>query len=124
MLKNRIEIVSERRVTGAEDETSLRYTESGSFQGKVGDKLIFSQPISALPNSDGTVWIVAYGSNELIKVDVNGMVLARSRGALNGFDRPMDIIRASDGKLIISERAGNRISVFNESIFVSNCSFF
>ena len=115
LLKNRIEIVSERRVTGAEDETSLRYTESGSFQGKVGDKLIFSQPISALPNSDGTVWIVAYGSNELIKVDVNGMVLARSRGALNGFDRPMDIIRASDGKLIISERAGNRISVFNET---------
>lgn len=115
LLKNRIEIVRERRVTGAEDETSLRYTESGSFEGKAGGKLIFSQPISALPNGDGSVWVVAYGSNELLKIDVNGTVLTRSRGALNGFDRPMDIIRSLDGKLIISERAGNRISVFNEN---------
>ena len=114
LLKNRIEIVRERRVTGAEDENSLRYTEAGSFQGKSADKLLFSQPISSLPNKDGTVWVVAYGSNELVRLDVNGMIVDRIRGAINGFDRPMDIIRAANGKLIVSERAGNRISVLSE----------
>ena len=115
LLKNRIEIVRERRVTGAEDESSLKYTEAGSFEGKSGEKLIFSQPISVLPNIDGTVWVVAYSSNEILKMDVNGTVVTRSRGALNGFDRPMDIIRTENGKLIVSEFAGNRISVFNEN---------
>src|SRR5574344_2355070 len=87
LLKNRIEIVRERRITGANQESAQRYTEAGSFPGKKDGKLFFSQPIATLPNSDGTVWIVSYGSNELLKIDVNGLILSRSNGPVNGFDR-------------------------------------
>jgi DNA-binding beta-propeller fold protein YncE len=115
LLQNRIEIVRERRITDNLYDSAQRYTEAGSFPGKKGDKLFFSQPVAALPNSDGTVWILSYGSNELLKIDVNGLILTRSNGPLNGFDRPMDIIRLSNGNMLISEFAGDRLSLFDPS---------
>ena len=32
-----------------------------------------------------------------------------------GFDRPMDIIRLLDGKLLVSESAGDRLALLNEN---------
>ncbi|MFA6937431.1 MAG: hypothetical protein WCQ67_04305 [Treponema sp.] len=115
LLQNRIEIVSERRITGAEYDSSQRYTESGSFPNTNEDSLIYSQPISVLPNDDGTIWVVAYGTNEIVKFDVNGLVVERKRGQLNGFDRPMDIIRLNDGKMLVSESAGDRLSLLDKN---------
>ena len=115
LLQNRIEIVSERRITGAEYDSSQRYTESGSFPNINEDSLIYSQPISVLPNDDGTIWVVAYGTNEIVKFDVNGLVVERKRGQLNGFDRPMDIIRLNDGKMLVSESAGDRLSLLDKN---------
>lgn len=112
LLKNRIEVVQERRITGANQESALRYTEAGGFPGNNGDILVFSQPISVLPNPDGTMWVLSYGSNDLLRIDVNGNVINRITGPINGFDRPVDIIRLSDGKLLISESAGDRLSLF------------
>jgi DNA-binding beta-propeller fold protein YncE len=114
LLQNRIEIVRERRITGAEYDSSQRYTESGSFPHMYENKLIYSQPISVLPNDDGSIWVVAYGSNEILCIDVNGVVVKRSRGPLNGFDRPMDIIRLPSGKLLVCESAGNRLSLLDK----------
>lgn len=113
LLKNKIEVVRDRRITDNRYDSPVRYTESGSFVGKKSDKdaeLIFSQPVSVLPNPDGTHWIIAYGTNELLKMDVNGFVLYRTGGPLNGFDRPMDIIRLSNGNMLVSEFAGDRLS--------------
>src|SRR5574344_208459 len=115
LLQNRIEIVRERRITGAEYDSSQRYTESGSFPNTNEDSLIYSQPISVLPNDDGTIWVVAYGSDEIVKFDVNGLVVERKRGQLNGFDRPMDIIRLNDGKMLVSESAGDRLSLLDNN---------
>ncbi len=120
LLKNKIEIIRERRISN-NNYSPVSYTESGSYQGKSGDKLIFSQPVSILPNPDGTMWVVAYGSNELLKMDINGYVFIRSKGSFAGFDRPMDIVRLSDGNLLITEFAGDRISIFNNlGIFVKS----
>lgn len=115
LLQNKIEIVRERRlVSGAGLDLPVKYTESGVFPGQNDDgKLIFSQPVSLLPNNDGTVWVISYGSNELLKLDQNGVVLFRSFGPLNGFDRPMDLIRLQDGSLAVTEFAGDRISIFS-----------
>lgn len=115
LLQNRIEIVRERRITDNVYDSAVRYTEAGTYPGKKGDQLFFSQPISVLPNNDGTLWILAYGSNELILIDANGLILKRSNGAFNGFDRPMDIIRLSSGHMLISEFAGDRLSEFDAS---------
>ncbi len=114
LLKNRIEIVQERRITGANQESALRYTEAGGFPGNNGDIIVFSQPVSVLPNPDGTMWVLSYGSNDLLKIDVNGTVINRITGPINGFDRPVDIIRLNDGKLLVSESAGDRLSLFSE----------
>ncbi len=117
LLKNKIEIVRDRRITDNRYDSPVRYTESGSFVGKTSgkdEKLIFSQPVSVLPNSDGTHWIIAYGTNELLKMDVNGFVLYRTGGPINGFDRPMDIIRLENGNLLVSEFAGDRLSELTE----------
>ena len=115
LLQNRIEIVRERRLVSGEGlEKPVKYTESGVFYGKNQEgKLVFSQPVSLLPNNDGTLWLVSYSSNELLKLDQNGLVLSRSFGPVNGFDRPMDIIRLDDGSILISEFAGDRISQFS-----------
>lgn len=115
LLPNRIEIVGDRRVTQMEEEYTQHYTESGAYPNKNGDKvLIYSQPISSLANRDGSIWVVAYGSNEILHYNVNGVVIKRVRGPLNGFDRPMDIIRLQSGKLLVSEFAGDRLALLNE----------
>jgi DNA-binding beta-propeller fold protein YncE len=113
LLQNRIEIVKERRITDNNYESSSRYTEAGSYPGVHGENLIFSQPVSVLPNMDGSLWILAYGSNNLLRMDCNGTVLERTNGPFNGFDRPMDIIRLQDGTLLVSEFAGDRLTRFS-----------
>ncbi len=116
LLENRIEVVSSRRIT--EDEStgfSQRYTESGTFPYMNNKTLVYSQPVSSLCNADGSFWVVSYGTNELLKYNVNGVVIHRVRGPLNGLDRPMDIVRTKDGLLLVSESAGDRIAVLDEN---------
>ena len=112
LLQNRIEVVRDRRITGADQEASLRYTEAGSFPGVNDKNMIFSQPVSVLPNMDGSFWLLSYGSNELLRFNVNGTVIDHITGPINGFDRPVDVLKLSDGKLVVSESAGDRLSLF------------
>ncbi|MBQ7157927.1 MAG: hypothetical protein IJS09_00675 [Treponema sp.] len=112
LLKNQIEIVRERRITDNAYQSSVTYTEAGSFPGRNDNVLVFSQPISVLPEADGSVWVLAYGSNELVKIDINGLVVNRVNVPLIGFDRPMDMIRTKNGSILVSESAGDRVSVF------------
>lgn len=114
LLKNKIEIVQERRVAPLQSELNAKYTEAGSFSGFYEQNLVFSGPVSVLPNNDGTVWVLAYGSNELVKLNINGNVVSRVTGPMNGFDRPMDLIRLDDGNLLVTESAGNRLCVLDK----------
>lgn len=114
LLKNKIEIVQERRVGSLQSELDAKYTEAGSFSGFYEQNLVFSGPVSVLPNNDGTVWVLAYGSNELVKLNINGNVVSRVTGPMNGFDRPMDLIRLDDGNLLVTESAGNRLCVLDK----------
>ncbi len=113
LLKNQIEIVRDRRITDNAYQSSVKYTESGSFAGLNGDVMIFSQPVSVLPEADGSVWVLAYGTNELIKIDINGLVVNRVNVPLIGLDRPLDMIRTQEGNILVSESAGDRISLFS-----------
>ena len=115
LLQNRIEIVGDRRITQTEFDYSQHYTEAGSFPHLNGTTLIYSQPISALANTDGSLWVVAYGSNEILHYDVNGVIKKRVRGPINGFDRPMDIIRLQNGNMVVSEFAGDRLALLDEN---------
>jgi DNA-binding beta-propeller fold protein YncE len=113
LLSSRIETVRNRRsfLPVAEDE--VRYVESGRYPGVSGEAVLYRQPSSVLPQEDGSVWVVAYGSNEIVRIDVNGIVRQRRRGPVNGFDRPYDMVRGPDGRLYLSEYRGGRVSVLN-----------
>jgi len=87
--------------------------EAGRYPGKSGEIVLYRQPVSVLGNSDGSAWVTAYGSNEIVKIDVNGIVRDRKRGPLNGFDRPYDIVRGTDGRMYVSEYRGGRVSVLD-----------
>lgn len=114
LLQNKIEIVQERRLSSDQSDMNVKYTEAGSYSGVSNGELIFSGPVASVPNNDGTIWVLAYGSNELIKLDINGIVVSRISGPLNGFDRPMDLIRLNDGNLLVVESAGDRLSLLNK----------
>jgi hypothetical protein len=113
LLGSRIETVSNRRnlLPVANDE--VRYVEAGRYPGRNGEISLYRQPSSVLPLEDGSAWIVAYGSNELVRVDVNGVIRDRRRGPLNGFDRPYDLVRGPGDRMYLSEFRGGRISVLN-----------
>ena len=121
LLQNKMEIISHRRLADEFFSKETRYVNSTSIVGAQGESLFFSQPISILPQKNGRIWVLAYGSNELLDIDVNGSILSRNRGPLNGFDRPMDIIETKDGCLLITESAGDRITkLSSEGDYISS----
>ncbi len=113
LLQNKIEVVRERRVTGDSPDKLMRLSESGSFPGEFNGNMVFSGPVSVLPNSDGTIWVTSYNSNELMLMNQNGKVIDRITGPLNGFDRPFDVARLKDGSLLVSESAGDRLALLD-----------
>ncbi|MDR2543603.1 MAG: NHL repeat-containing protein [Treponema sp.] len=113
LLNSRIETVTNRRILLPVVNDGVRYVESGRFPGKIGDIVLYRQPTSVLPNNDGSIWVVAYGSNEIVRIDVNGIIRDRKRGPMYGFDRPFDITRGPDGRIYISEFRGGRVSILS-----------
>jgi len=115
LLAARIETVSNRRFLLPIANDGVRYVGSGRFPNKNGETILYRQPTSILANNDGSVWVVAYGSNELVRIDVNGIIRDRRRGPLNGFDRPYDLVRGLDGRMYVSEYRSGRVSILNSN---------
>jgi hypothetical protein len=114
LLGSVIESVGNRRSLLPVEDGDVRYVEAGRFPGEYDGNVFFRQPTAVLPLDDGSVWVVAYGSNEIVHIDVNGLILERKRGPLNGFDRPYDLAAAPDGsRFYLSEYRGGRISVLD-----------
>jgi DNA-binding beta-propeller fold protein YncE len=114
LLSNRIETVRNRRSLFPQLGGDNRYVEAGRYPGRYDNVIAFRQPSAVLALEDGSAWVVAYGTNEIIQIDANGLIRRRRRGPINGFDRPYDIVRRQDGRLFLSETRGGRISVLNE----------
>lgn len=114
LLTSYLETIRNRRALFFVAEDKVRFVESGRYPSKQNGQILYRQPSSVLPQRDGSLWVVAYGSNEILRINVNGVITQRLRGPLNGFDRPYDIVQASDGRLFVSEYRGGRISVLDE----------
>ncbi|MFQ3546814.1 MAG: 6-bladed beta-propeller [Termitinemataceae bacterium] len=110
LLTSYIETIRNRRALFFIPEDQVRFVEAGRYAGRQAGQNLFRQPSAVLPQSDGSVWVVAYGSNELVRIDVNGLIVQRQRGPLAGFDRPYDIAQASDGRIFVSEYRRGQIS--------------
>jgi DNA-binding beta-propeller fold protein YncE len=115
LVSSRLETLRNRRSLLPVAEDEVRYVESGKYPSKNGDIVLYRQPTSVLAANDGSAWVVAYGSNEIVRVDVNGIIRERKRGPMNGFDRPYDLVRGPEGNLYLSEYRGGRVSVLSPS---------
>ena len=113
LISSRIETVTNRRFLLPVADDEVRYVEAGRYPGRYEDYVLFRQPTAVLANDDGSAWVVAYGSNEIVKIDINGIVKDRKRGPFNGFDRPYDLVKGLDGRLYLSEYRGGRISILD-----------
>jgi len=113
LINNRIETVANRRMLFPIADDDVRYLESGRYPGRYEENILYRQPTAVLPYSDGSVWVVAYGSNEIVRIDVNGVVKDRKRGPVNGFDRPYDLVKGLGGRMYLSEYRGGRVSILS-----------
>jgi DNA-binding beta-propeller fold protein YncE len=113
LINGRVERVASRRSVLSLMNEAGRYVEIGHFPGSNDGMSSFSRPSSVLPENDGSLWVAAYGSNEIVRLDVNGVIRSRERGPLTGFDRPFALTRGLDGRLYVSEFRGGRVSVLD-----------
>ncbi|MDR3336267.1 MAG: NHL repeat-containing protein [Treponema sp.] len=113
ILTSKIETLRNRRNILSRIDEESRYVEAGRYPGRYDNTVSWRQASAVLALEDGAAWVVAYGSNELIMIDPNGLIRQRRRGPPNGFDRPYDLVRGADGRLFLSEFRGGRISVLS-----------
>ena len=117
LLQSRIDTVTEWRTIRPSDSAGERFVETGTIHAVQGQNVLFSKPSSLIPLEDGSFWATSYGSNEILRFDVNGMITARMRGPISGFSRPLGILRLFDGSILVSEAGADRISVLDENGF-------
>ena len=80
------------------------------FEGRVGRQTVFERPSTIIPRSDGSLLVVAHGSDELVTLDSSGVARGRDRGGLAGFDRPYGAAFLPDGTLFVTEFNGDRVA--------------
>jgi len=86
-----------------------------SFHGLEGGIRFFERPSVARSSGDGSgsLFVSSYAGGDLLKIDVNGNLVERFTGGLEGFDRPFDVLPIPDGRLIVSEFQSDRVSVLS-----------
>ena len=113
LISSRLETLRNRRNLLPVADDGVRYVESGRLPGRFEGTVFYRHPTSVLALNDGSAWVVAFGSNELVRIDPNGIIRDRRRGPMAGFDRPYDLVRGLEGNLYLSEFRGNRVSVLS-----------
>lgn len=98
-----------------DDAAPPRYVEAHRFEGRGKEGPSFLRPSSLLALPDGSFYVVAQGSGQVLRLDANGGVKERLSGGLEGFDRPFGLARSPDGSLLVSEFNGDRISLIRGS---------
>ncbi len=89
---------------------AYRYVEVARFEGRKGGATFFQRPSAVVPRPDGSIFVVAHGSNELLSFDSSGVIRSRATGGLAGYDRPFGAAFLPDGTLFVTEYDGDRVS--------------
>jgi sugar lactone lactonase YvrE len=113
LVRDWISVLSFRRGLGRELSGRTVWAVSAELDGSRKGGYPFKRPTSVRPRPDGTFWVVAFGSNEILHYDANFRLLDSLRGGLEGFDRPYDLVEAPDGGFWVSEYGANRIARCN-----------
>lgn len=87
-----------------------RYIESRVIENTGQRTPLFLRPSWISSRSDGSILVVANGSNEVLHINPNGLIVDRYSGGVSGFDRPFSLVRQSDGRLVLSEFQPDRLA--------------
>jgi DNA-binding beta-propeller fold protein YncE len=110
VVRDWIKVIGRRRGLGRELAGSPPWVVSSVLDGTLKTGYPFKRPTSVRPRRDGSFWVVAFGSNEILRFDANFRLLDSFKGGLEGFDRPYDIVETDDGSIFVSEYGANRIA--------------
>jgi len=113
LVRDWVDVLTLRRGLGVELAGPSTWVVSAELDGTAPGAYPFRRPTSVRPRTDGSFWVAAFGSNEVLKYDANFRLVETLRGGLAGFDRPYDVAEAPDGSLFVSEYGANRISKCN-----------
>ncbi|MEJ2664879.1 MAG: hypothetical protein P8107_12715 [Spirochaetia bacterium] len=109
LLASQKKIIELRRGLGRELKPQERFVVQTQLDAGKKEYYSFKRPSSIVMRPDGTFYVVAYGSGEIINFNANSLALNVKRGGLESYDHPFDLLEA--GKYIfISEFEGNRIT--------------
>lgn len=109
-IRAKAEALKSRRSASDLVDDSAVYVETARFDGQKGKTVYFQRPSAILPMKDGSVMVVAHGSDEILRIDPNGVIRDREKGGLQGFDRPFGLAPLPDGSVFVTEFNGDRIS--------------
>jgi len=110
LTRNWISVTELRRGLGRELDSEAKWVVSAQLDGNLKGGYSFKRPTSVRSRADGSFWVVAFGSNEVLRFDPDFKLLSVVRGGLPGLDHPYDVAEADDGILYISEYGANRIA--------------
>jgi DNA-binding beta-propeller fold protein YncE len=113
-VSGRIEFLKASRSLAGTQEPKEGLIESGAIKNSVGAATNFLRPSWISPDTDGSFWLTSFGSDELLKIDPNGVILARLKGPIGGLDRPFCAIRRQGGGFFVSEYGLDSVAILKE----------
>ena len=117
LLKNRVQMISFRRGLARELGPKPRYVVAAEINADRAKYYPLKRPTAVHTRSDGSVYVVAFGGNEILLLDVNSGIQRVLSGGLKGFDRPYDCLEleepGGERYLVVSEYGANRLSRVN-----------
>ncbi len=108
LLQQKVDSIVFRRGLGKELTGKVRYVISDKIDASQPGYYPFKKPAGVYSAKDGTEYIACFGSNEILKIDINNRITGILRGGIEGFDHPFDILE-NNGFLYISEYERNSI---------------
>ncbi len=113
VLNSWIQSINYRRSIVQEIEEDERYIIISEIDANDENYHQFRRPISIEPTNDGSFFLVAFASNEILRIDANHNVTNVYRGSLfQNFDHPYDVLNIDDEYMFVSEYLGNFISKY------------
>lgn len=91
------------------------YAQVQSLPGAVGKDTRFTRPSWVEPRSDGSAWLVAHGTNQILRISPDGRIIERLTGGVSGFDRPFALTVLPDGGMFVTEFQANRVARLDAS---------
>jgi DNA-binding beta-propeller fold protein YncE len=118
VVDNTVEVLTYRRGLGEQLEERMSFVVASVIDGNDSNTYPLRRPSSVWIRQDGSVYVVAFASNEVLLLDVNNAVQRVFQGGMRGFDRPYDCLEAEDPEdgqrfLFIAEYGRNQVLKMN-----------